>query len=115
MRIGAMRLDLYMRPDVGLVQALVASFTPNLRALRAALVQNQLRLALMADMGARRGAAPVAAWPVARPRALGSLGLLLGLVMVGGMAAALMSRAAGELVMLALLASLAVAGAFLIL
>jgi two-component system, cell cycle sensor histidine kinase and response regulator CckA len=102
-----------MRPDVGLLQALLASSALNLRALRAGLAQNQLRLALMADMGARRGTVPVAAWPLAR--ALGSLGLLLGLVTAGGMAAALTGSAVGELAMLALLAVLAVAGAFLIL
>ena len=103
-----------MRPDVGLIQALLAPFALNLRALRALLAQNQLRLPRMADMGARRGAAPVAAWPVARARALGSLGLVLGLVAAGGMAAALIGSAAGELAMLGLLALLAVAGVFLI-
>jgi two-component system cell cycle sensor histidine kinase/response regulator CckA len=104
-----------MRPDVGLIQALLAPFALNFRALRAALAQNQLRLPLMADMGARRGAAPVAAWPVTRPRALGGLGLLLGLVTAGGIAAAVIGSSTGELAMLALLALLAVAGAFLIL
>ena len=68
----------------------------------------------MADMGARRGAAPAAAWPAARARALSSLVLLLGLVTAGGMAAALLGSGAGEIAILGLLALLAVAGAFLI-
>ena len=104
-----------MRPDVGLLQALRAPFALNLKALRALLAQNQLRLAPMADMGARRGAAPAAAWPAARARALSSMVLLLGLVTAGGLAAALLGTGAGEIAMLGLLALLAVAGAFLVL
>ena len=73
-----------MRPDVGLLQALRTPFALNLKALRALLAQNQLRLAAMADMGARRGAAPAAAWPAARARAVSSMVLLLGLVTAGG-------------------------------
>jgi two-component system cell cycle sensor histidine kinase/response regulator CckA len=103
-----------MRPDVGLLQALRTPFALNLKALRALLAQNQLRLAAMADMGARRGAAPAAAWPAARARALSSMVLLLGLVTAGGLAAALLGSGAGEVAMLGLLALLAVAGAFLI-
>ncbi len=104
-----------MRPDVGLLQALRAPFALNLKALRALLAQNQLRLAPMADMGARRGAAPAAAWPAARARAVSSMVLLLGLVTAGGLAAAVLGSGAGEVAMLGLLALLAVAGAFLIL
>ena len=69
----------------------------------------------MADMEARRGAAPAAAWPAARARALSGMVLLLGLVAAGGLAAAaLLASGAGEVAMLGLLALLAVAGAFLI-
>jgi hypothetical protein len=103
-----------MRPDVGLIQALRAPFALNLKALQAAFGQNQLRLSAMADMEARRGAAPVSAWPVARVWAPSGMVLLLGLVLAGGMAAALLGSAAGELAMLGLLALLAVAGAFLV-
>src|SRR4029078_7701105 len=80
LRIGWTSSGLYMRPDVGLLQALRAPFALNLKALRALLPQNQLRLAPMADMGARRGAAPAAPWPPARARAVSSMVLLLGLV-----------------------------------
>ena len=104
-----------MRPSIGLIQALRAPFALNLKAIRAVLGQNQLRLASMADMEARPGAAPVLAWPAARVRAASSMVLLLGLVTAGGMAVALLASAAGEVAMLALLALLAVAGAFLIL
>jgi two-component system, cell cycle sensor histidine kinase and response regulator CckA len=103
-----------MRPDVGLIQALRAPFALNLKALQTAFGQNQLRLSAMADMEARRGAAPVSAWPVARVWAPSGMVLLLGLVLAGGMAAALLGSAAGEVAMLGLLALLAVAGAFLI-
>jgi two-component system cell cycle sensor histidine kinase/response regulator CckA len=104
-----------MRPDVGLIQALRAPFALNLKALRALLAQNQLKLAAMAHMEARSRAAPAAAWPVARARVLGSTVLLLGLVAAGGtVAAALLGNSVGELAVLGLLALLAVAGAFLI-
>ena len=104
-----------MRPNIGLIQALRAPFALNLKAIRAVLGQNQLRLASMADLEARPGAAPALAWPLARVRAASSMVLLLGLATAGGMAAALLASAAGEVAMLALLALLAVAGAFLIL
>ena len=103
-----------MRPDFGLIQASRAPFAFNLKALRAALGQNQLRLAAMADMEARSGAAPAAVWPVVRALGSSGIALLVALVAACGLAvAALLGNGAGELAILGLLALLAVAGVFL--
>jgi len=104
-----------MRPDAGLIEALRIAPALNLQALRTLFAQNQLQIAPMADMEARRDVAPAAAWPVVRaPRLTGVL-LLLGLVAAGGLAImALFASGTGELAMLGVLALLAVAGAFLI-
>src|SRR5690242_17627747 len=106
---------LYMRPDVGLMQALRAPLAFNLKGLRARRPQNQLRLRSMADMEVRPGVAQAAVWPVMRVRGLGRGGVLAGLAAVLALVlAALLASGAGELILLALLALLAVAGVFLV-
>jgi len=105
-----------MRPDVGLVQAVRLPLAQQLQALRAWLAQNQLRLRPMAEIEARSDAAPAAVGPLAWARGLGGSWPALGLAAIGGFGIlALIASGGAELVLLALLGLLAVAGGFLIL
>ena len=88
-----------MRPDVGLIQALRAPFALNLKALRALLAQNQLRLGRHGRHGGtpRRGIGrSLARWRGRGPERHGRCSP--GLVAAGGLAAAaLLGSGAGEL------------------
>jgi two-component system cell cycle sensor histidine kinase/response regulator CckA len=107
---------LYMRPEIGLIQALSVPLAFNSKALRGRSAQNQLKSSPMADIEARPSVAALAVVrPLADVRKPSRAAVLLALAAAGMLAAAAMlASGAGELLMLGLLALLAVAGVFLL-